>query len=66
VALDKERLDKGLSNTIQINTTIRCRQLMRKYHPNLHLPTGPLQLKGTFLPGDQKVVGKLGRLTGLT
>lgn len=66
VALDKDRLDKGLCNTIQINTTISCRQLMRKYHPNLHLPIGPLRLKGTFLPGDQKVVGKQGRSTGLT
>ncbi|KAK0611149.1 hypothetical protein B0T14DRAFT_500309 [Immersiella caudata] len=66
VALDKERLDKGLCNTIQIDTTIQCRQLMRKYHPNLHLPTGPLQLEGTFLPKDHKVVGKQGRSTGLT
>ncbi|GAB1312089.1 hypothetical protein MFIFM68171_02299 [Madurella fahalii] len=66
VALDKERLYEGLSNTVQVDFDYRSQRLMKKYYPNVQLSTGPLKLEGTFSPGDGRAVGKDGRSTGLT
>lgn len=66
VALDKGRLYDGLSNTVQVNVNFRQLRLMKKYQPNPKQPTEPLRLRGTFTPGDHRVVGKHGRSTDLT
>jgi len=66
VALDEDRLGQGLSNTIQVDPEYRSQRVMEKYYPNEQLPTGLLHLKDTFPPGDERVVGKHGRSTGLT